>query len=155
METIQNNAFGSRLRQIRKEAGFSQAALAKELGYGNQQITRYEGGTEPPIDFWKKFSDRFGINIRWLIFGEGQVKAETADGSAHAFEILRPYVEAHIGEIAREITIIEDDIQMLRIHPDRADEKDISAVIERKQKLLRNELKYFEKVLDDIERAKK
>ena len=71
-----------------------------------------------------------------------------------ATEILLPYVEAHLSEIAREITDTEDEILELKIHPDRADQKDVPERISFLQKLLRQRLIYLSKIMDDIEETK-
>jgi|GEM_PF-3201808 len=60
------------IRDIRKRHKLTQLELGQEFNYSSQQIARFESGkVEPPIDFWKKFSTKFGVCVKWLLFGEG------------------------------------------------------------------------------------
>lgn len=80
--SVQFSTWPQVIRDIRKGHKLSQLLLGKELGYSQQKVTRYEGGTEPPLDFWQKFSEKFHINLRWLLFGEGPAnKLDLADPS--------------------------------------------------------------------------
>lgn len=71
------------IRDVRKAMGFTQTQLGKKVGVSLQQVSRFEAGTsEPPIDFWKKFSNAFGLNIEWLLFGTGPARKEDYDDPA-------------------------------------------------------------------------
>jgi transcriptional regulator with XRE-family HTH domain len=60
------------VRDIRKGHNLTQAQLGQILEFNYQQIARYESGqVEPPIQFWRRFSEYFKVNIAWLLFGEG------------------------------------------------------------------------------------
>lgn len=66
--------FGYTIGQVRKSLGLSQGDFGAMLeGFSQTNIARYEtGDTEPPIEFWRKFTRLFGISVSWAITGEGQ-----------------------------------------------------------------------------------
>ena len=52
--------FGARLRLLRKQAGFTQKALAKELHTSRGNISMYENGhRQPPYDLLIRMADFF------------------------------------------------------------------------------------------------
>lgn len=61
----------TRLKALRESEELTQLQFAKELGVSIQQLSRFETGrTEPPIEFWKKISQRYNrLNIAWILFG--------------------------------------------------------------------------------------
>lgn len=72
------------IRDIRKGHNLTQAQLGQILELNYQQIARYESGqVEPPIQFWRRFSEYFKVNIAWLLFGDGAANehGERADRS--------------------------------------------------------------------------
>ena len=63
-----------RIKEIRKEAGLTQAEFATELGLGRQAVAFYEGGRrEPTGPTLALICDRFHINKKWLLTGEGEM----------------------------------------------------------------------------------
>jgi len=61
---MEENAFGKRLRQIRKERGISQAKLAKETGILQQSVSYYElGVNEPVLSSLIRLADYFDISL--------------------------------------------------------------------------------------------
>jgi len=61
---MEENAFGKRLRQIRKERGVSQAKLAKETGILQQSVSYYElGVNEPVLSSLIRLADYFDISL--------------------------------------------------------------------------------------------
>lgn len=60
--------FGRRLASIRKEAGYSQRALAKALGISHRMVAYYEGQTEhPPAALLPDLARLFGITADELL----------------------------------------------------------------------------------------
>lgn len=59
--------FRNRLKQARKESGFTQKEVSEETGLAQNVISRFENGTREPdlesigilIDFYKKSADYF------------------------------------------------------------------------------------------------
>ena len=63
-----------RIKEIRKEAGLTQADFATELGLGRQAVAFYEGGyREPAGPTINLVCDKFRINNKWLLTGEGEM----------------------------------------------------------------------------------
>ena len=65
--------WGGVIRRIRKHTGMDQTDFGRLIrGYARNQISRYEKEeAEPPIDFWVKIQDMFGINLNWAFTGKG------------------------------------------------------------------------------------
>lgn len=60
--------FGARLRLLRKQAGFTQKALAKELHTSRGNISMYENGhRQPPYDLLIRMADFFHVNLDYLL----------------------------------------------------------------------------------------
>ncbi len=58
---------------IRKEAGISQGKLAKSLGVTITTIWNYENGERnPEAPFLQKISEKFNLNLDWLLMGRGE-----------------------------------------------------------------------------------
>lgn len=63
-----NNAFGFRLRDLRKERKLSQECLGSKLGLQRATISAYEHSLiVPPYDKIKWFADYFNVSVDWLI----------------------------------------------------------------------------------------
>ncbi len=67
--------FGSKLRELRKQAGLSQEELAKKLGVSKSTIGMYEQGQrkKPQSDaVLKKIADYFSVSLDYLMGYEGR-----------------------------------------------------------------------------------
>lgn len=63
-----------RIKEIRKEAGLTQTEFATALGLGRQAVAFYEGGyREPTGPTINLVCDKFRINKKWLLTGEGEM----------------------------------------------------------------------------------
>ena len=70
---------GERIQQLRKNAGFTQADLAKKIGISHTQMARYEiKNIYPPADVLKALADVFGTNIDFLVMGDTESKAQAS-----------------------------------------------------------------------------
>lgn len=70
---------GSRIQQLRKEAGLTQGQLAKQVDVSMTQLVRYETkGVQPPADVLKKLSDVFGTSIDFIVNGDTAEKAKAS-----------------------------------------------------------------------------
>jgi len=66
-------AFGDRLKEVRKEMGYTQKEMAKECGIAYATLQRYEKGAEFPAgSLFLKIAE-LGYNLDWLLTG-GSVK---------------------------------------------------------------------------------
>ena len=62
------NKFPQRLRQLRRERGITQQALAQHLHYGSTAITNYETGrNEPSYDNLIQLADFFDVSTDFLL----------------------------------------------------------------------------------------
>ena len=63
---------GSRITLLRKEKGWSQTDLAKELGASREIVGKYERNENlPSIEMALKMSNAFGVTVDYLL-GEGE-----------------------------------------------------------------------------------
>lgn len=63
-----NGRFGERLAKLRKEAGYSQRALAAELGISNRVVAYYEGETDhPPSSLLVPLAKTLGVSTDVLL----------------------------------------------------------------------------------------
>ena len=66
-------AIPRRIREIRKKAGISQAALAETLGLKTHQVGDVERGvTMPSVFLIQSLVDMLGIDPAWLLCGTGE-----------------------------------------------------------------------------------
>ena len=64
----EDKAFGNRLLNLRKERGWSQPELGKQIGTSGAIIGRYERGEiTPSIEVAKKLADAFGVTLDFLV----------------------------------------------------------------------------------------
>ena len=69
------NNIASRLRQVRKNLGFSQTEFSEITGKARPTISRYERGTlSPDGDFLIQLKEKLNISIDWLLTGVGDPK---------------------------------------------------------------------------------
>lgn len=65
---------GEKIRQIRKNAGQTQEAVAQRLEIGADALSRHENGHRfPDHDFLFKFCRLFNVSSDWLLFDEEPV----------------------------------------------------------------------------------
>lgn len=67
----QSKEFADRIKLIVKEAG-SQAALARRLGIAQQNVSNWVNGSLPQPRVAEEVARKLGVNVRWLIAGEGR-----------------------------------------------------------------------------------
>ena len=62
------NKFPERLKEIRMERNLSQRTLAKEIGFSQASIARWEAGLQiPNIDVVIKFATYFKVSTDYLL----------------------------------------------------------------------------------------
>lgn len=68
--------FPSRLKEARKDAGYTQAEIAKIIKIQRQTLASYEiGRTEPDIEILKRLAEFYCVSADWLL-GTGRPKTE-------------------------------------------------------------------------------
>ena len=61
-------AFGPRITELRKAAGLSLRAFAREIGISHRMLVYYETqATKPPFDLLPKMAKALGVSVRDLI----------------------------------------------------------------------------------------
>lgn len=81
--------FGRRLARLRKDAGYSQRALAAEIGISNRMVAYYEAQTaHPPAHLLPTIADALGLTIDQLV-GRDPVKKRRAPTNERLLRQLR------------------------------------------------------------------
>lgn len=71
LETKQAGTIGERIALIRGRK--SRPVFAQELGINKNTLERYEKGvTSPNLELAAQICGRYGVSIRWLVYGEGE-----------------------------------------------------------------------------------
>lgn len=72
---VATSTIGTRIRQARTELKMTAAEFADALGDGctKASVYHWEAGRSDVPDKFYKHMDRLGINVRWLLTGEGEV----------------------------------------------------------------------------------
>lgn len=62
---------GDRIKELRKEAGWSQSELAYKVGTDARQISRYENGRiTPSLDALARIAETLNVSIDHLVFDD-------------------------------------------------------------------------------------
>ncbi|WP_281681164.1 helix-turn-helix domain-containing protein [Lactobacillus gallinarum] len=57
----------NRLKEVRKEKGYTLAAVAIIAGIANNTLSQYETGKrEPKLEMWQKLADIYGVSVPYL-----------------------------------------------------------------------------------------
>lgn len=80
---------GARIRQIRKQHGYTQESLAMELNMDRSVLSRIEVGKYAcSLDFIAQVATFFGVSLDFLVFGKIQ-NAETARIKESVADLIR------------------------------------------------------------------
>ncbi|MCI8638290.1 MAG: helix-turn-helix transcriptional regulator [Coprococcus sp.] len=103
-----DNYFGLRVRQARKNAGLTQAALAEKLNLDETTISRIENGTQSTsFSSMLHFSEALNVRFDYLICDYLEDEPEFCDAlDAEIIDIIRPLP-------ANYKRLIRDNIQSL------------------------------------------
>ena len=64
--------FASKLKQARKNTGFTQREVAKETKIPNSTLANYETGrTQPDLETIGILADFYGVSVDWLLGTRG------------------------------------------------------------------------------------
>ena len=62
------NAFAERLQKARKDTGFTQMEVAKELNIPQSTLANYEtGNREPSLEILGTLAEFYGVSVDWLL----------------------------------------------------------------------------------------
>lgn len=68
--------FSEKLKEARKDTGFTQNEVAKELKIPRVNITNYETGrTQPDIETLGRLIDFYGVDANWIIGTGKKIKS--------------------------------------------------------------------------------
>lgn len=85
---MEKNA-NERVRQLREALAISQTEMATHLDVSVSLISKIESsGIDPSVKLLKKMSEKYGINQKWLLTGEGVLKVNLQEKS---FKSENPY----------------------------------------------------------------
>lgn len=74
IEKIEEQEFGTRIKEIRKSLKMSQEEFAIRLGVIQRTLSFLEhGDRELSLRMAKKISREFNVNFLWLSFGSGEI----------------------------------------------------------------------------------
>jgi transcriptional regulator with XRE-family HTH domain len=86
--------FGSRLKAWRKFLGLTQKEFAIKTGIHDVQIKKYETMTSSPSAEVLSRIAITGVNLHWLLTGEGQMQSVGADANKELPEDLTQFQES-------------------------------------------------------------
>jgi transcriptional regulator with XRE-family HTH domain len=94
MATMLKKEVGIRFKAFRLNQGKAQHLLASELHVHQSTITNIEHGTTfPKISYLFYFFETYGLNINWLITGEGKMYLKDNNETEAAPQIRLPHVK--------------------------------------------------------------
>jgi len=95
---------GQRLSDVRKELGFPERQpFAEALGVPKTTLGNYErGDRDPDLLLLSEYRDRFGVNINWLVTGEGEMFDDPSKAPSHTATLDAVLME----KLARIVTSV-------------------------------------------------
>ena len=100
-------SIGDRIREARKEKGWSQAQLGKELGVKQQMIAQYENKKRNPnADTISKIAELLEVSSTWLRYGDSIVTTKKP--------VNQKYVDLFCGVIDWEKMIEESMLAVMK-----------------------------------------
>lgn len=85
---------GRRFKEFRISQKKAQHVLAQELQVHQSTITNIEHGTTfPKINYLQYFYEKYGLNINWLVTGEGDMFMDSIRRSMGAEKIMYPHIQ--------------------------------------------------------------
>ena len=94
--------FGQRVRRIRSSLNLKQEELAKDLGITATSLSDIENSkTYPCYDFFHRLCVNHGVNLNFLLSGEGEIFMPLTGESKKDAEGICPPGFEHLGEDAR------------------------------------------------------
>lgn len=97
-----------RLKKLRKEKNLNQSEFASLIGTSSANISYYEKGERnPSSDFLNKIADKLGVNLNWLLTGEGPMYRKAELVELKDTDFIRLPVVANIAA-GRPLEVYED-----------------------------------------------
>lgn len=96
-----------RLTELREAAGLTQVQLASRLGTTQSTVGGWETGRHPQPMSLVALADLYGVDMRWLVTGEGLRARDAPPDAAVRLEVIRMACDP-------EATIPVDALRVLR-----------------------------------------
>ncbi|MHC1749432.1 MAG: helix-turn-helix domain-containing protein [Cellulosilyticaceae bacterium] len=102
------NVLGSRIKELRKQYGFSQLEFAKKLNVSNTTLSMYEAGKRIPSDeIMHKIADCFNVTIDYLLGRTSDKQNDKILGSVEADTDLLEFVQAQLQRESMKLLITQ------------------------------------------------
>jgi transcriptional regulator with XRE-family HTH domain len=89
-----NIQFGKRLKKARKSKNLTQKQLAESIGVNQKQYQHWERGrAEPSFDKVKRLSYMLGINVEWLLYGNGKLIAKNGEKASDLLRMIQLFLK--------------------------------------------------------------
>lgn len=110
LNKMQNN-FKQMLLALKK----TQKALAKELEIHENSVVNYlKGRRAPDVDLLRKITQLYGINLHWLITGDGEMYLGRRSEGNQVKEPPNQYNHAKIAQLQAENEALKAQIAVLK-----------------------------------------
>ena len=91
---------GDRLKKLRETLQLTQAEMAGKLELQPSAISQMENNrTNPSLETFLKFSDSYGVNLHWLITGQGSMfgaEGEGKNSTEHKLTKIRDFLNEEL-----------------------------------------------------------
>jgi transcriptional regulator with XRE-family HTH domain len=103
-----NSTIGRRMAHARKEAGITQANLARMLGIAISTLNKYERGHRTPDGrLLAKITETLHCDPAWLLTGEGEGTVTLRKAGRDELELLKEVITTVEDIFAREGTVLK------------------------------------------------
>lgn len=87
-QSVDGETFGRRLARLRKKAGYSQRALAAEIGISQRMVAYYEAQARPPAQLLPTLADALDLTVDQLL-GRRAITTRKAPANQRLLRELR------------------------------------------------------------------
>lgn len=97
---VDMDTFGDRLKKLRQERGETQEDAARVAGVTKQAISKIErmGTVEAAASTTEPLARHYGVNVRWLVFGQGPKLREDGQQESEWADIIGVRQAAALGD---------------------------------------------------------
>ncbi|WP_085544458.1 helix-turn-helix domain-containing protein [Dethiosulfovibrio salsuginis] len=115
-------SIGTRIREARNSRGWSQAKLAEKAGVHPVTLSTWENGEKPSLSSLEKLAVALEIPVGFLLEGENRDVSEPTKPSTGILQAMREQTGLSIEEAAALIHLPAEDLEMMEIHEEKADD---------------------------------
>lgn len=92
---------GKRVKQARKEKGYTQKELGEKTGYSEPHISHVEGGAIPSLEFAAKLAKALEISLDELVYGSLQFRGTDMEAEDAMWETCTRKEKKFVIEVLR------------------------------------------------------